>query len=697
MPLTLTPDKIETARAVEAFDGVDENSVNTIRALAMDAVQRANSGHPGLPMGMADAAYVLWTRVLKHNPRNPAWFNRDRFVLSAGHGSMLLYSLLHLSGYDLSLDELKRFRQLGSKTPGHPEVGLTAGVETTTGPLGQGLSNAVGMAIAEKFLATRFNRPLFEIVDHFTYALVSDGDLMEGISHEAASLAGHLGLGKLIWLYDSNGISIDGPTSLAYSEDTAARFGAYGWHVQSADGHDKPAMLTALENARADANAARPSIIIARTHIGYGSPKKQDTNKAHGEPLGEDEVRAAKINLKLDPDAQFAVPKTVRARFALSADKGAQAEAAWRALFDEYARAFPDLAREFSDAIAGRIANNWSVPTFPLDKPLATRAASGAALNALAEKIPTLLGGSADLTPSNNTQTKNSQPITRANFSGRYIHFGVREHAMGALLNGMALHGGVVPYGGTFLIFSDYMRPAIRLAALMHQRVVFVFTHDSIGLGEDGPTHQPIEHLTALRAIPNLVVIRPADATETPEAWRVALARQNGPTALVLTRQALPVLDRSQFARAENLARGGYVLSDFAISPVYFVRVVLIATGSEVHLALEAQKALAKLDIAACVVNMPSWELFDQQSPEYRESVLPESIHARVAIEAGSKLAWSRYVGEHGAVVGLDSFGASAPYQEAYQFFGITVDAIVQAALRICEPINDVEALWHSA
>jgi transketolase len=475
MTLTLAPEKTYTL-AADLFDATDELCVNTLRTLAMDAVQQANSGHPGLPMGIADAAYVLWTRVLKHNPRNPAWFDRDRFILSAGHGSILLYALLHLGGYDLSLDEIKHFRQFASKTPGHPEFGLTPGVETTTGPLGQGLANAVGMAIAEKFLAVRYNRPGFDVVNHYTYAIVSDGEMMEGISHEAASLAGHFGLGKLIWLYDANGISIDGSTALTFTEDVGMRVAAYGWHVQTVDGHDKAAVLAALDAARSETE--RPSLIIARTHIGYGSPHKQDTNKAHGEPLGEDEVRATKENLGWDPDAKFFVPDAARARFEQTIPHGAHAENAWRKMFAAYARECPDLAREFERVVSGQAPDDWAV-VFPLDKPLATRAASGAVLNALAPRLSTLIGGSADLTPSNNTQPKNEQAITRNDFTGRYIHFGVREHAMGAILNGLALHGGVYPYGGTFLVFSDYMRPAIRLAAMMHQRVVFVFTHDS--------------------------------------------------------------------------------------------------------------------------------------------------------------------------------------------------------------------------
>jgi transketolase len=587
------------------YDDLDRLAVTTMRILAADAVQQANSGHPGLPMGAADMAYVLWTRFLKHHPANPVWPDRDRFILSAGHGCMLLYNLLSLTGYDLPLEELKRFRQWGSKTPGHPEYGLTPGVETTTGPLGQGFANGVGMAIAEAHLAARFNRAGHTVVDHYTYAIVSDGDLMEGISHEAASLAGHLGLGKLIALYDDNGISIDGPTSLAFTEDVGTRFEGYGWHVQRIDGHDMVAAEEALTAARAETD--RPSLIIARTHIGFGSPNRQDTAKAHGEPLGEEEVRLTKERLGWSPELKFHVPEKVLTRFRQALARGKVLEAEWNERMAAYEREHPEPAAEFRRALAGKLPAGWDqeLPTFPTDKPLATRAASGKVLEALIPKIGALVGGSADLTPSNNTQVKGQERIQRGSFGGRYIHFGVREHAMGGVLNGLCRHGGLRPYGGTFLIFSDYMRPAIRLAALMHQPVIFVFTHDSIGLGEDGPTHQPVEQLAALRAMPNLVVIRPADATETVEAWRVALTRTNGPTALLLTRQAVPVLDRSKLAPATGLARGGYVLSDFpnpeprAPNP----GVILIATGSEVSLALEAQQQLTDQKAAARYVS----------------------------------------------------------------------------------------------
>ncbi len=675
------PIDTETARVKASagrFNERDRLSATTLRTLAMDAVEQANSGHPGLPMGAADMAYVLWTRFLKHNPADPAWPDRDRFVLSAGHGCMLLYGLLHLSGYDLPLDEIKRFRQWGSRAPGHSEYGLTPGVETTTGPLGQGFANGVGMALAEAHLAARFNRPGHRVVDHYTYVIVSDGDLMEGISHEAASLAGHLGLGKLVSLYDSNGISIDGPTSLAFTEDVAARFAAYQWHVQVIDGHDMPAVEAALHAARAETR--RPSLIVARTHIGYGSPSRQDTAKAHGEPLGEEEVRRTKERYGWPPDSRFHVPDEVYARFREAAAEGAARDSEWRTSLGRYQAEHPELASQLQAAQAGQLLEGWDadMPSFPVDKPLATRAASGRVIDSLAPRVPTLIGGSGDLTPSNNTLPKGERALERRDLSGRYIHFGVREHAMGGVLNGLALHGGLFPYGGTFLIFSDYMRPSIRLAALMRVPVVFVFTHDSIGLGEDGPTHQPVEHLASLRAMPNLVCIRPADATETVEAWRVALSRRDGPTALLLTRQAVPVLDRSVLAPAAGLRRGGYVLSD-APAPA----VILIGTGSEVQLALAAQKILAARGVAARVVSLPSTDLFDRQPPEYRDSVLPASVRARVAVEAGATFGWDRYVGSHGAVIGLDRFGASAPYKAIFENLGITAEAVAAAAFRV--------------
>lgn len=651
--------------------------VNTIRTLAMDAVQKANSGHPGMPMGMADAAFVLWTRFLRHNPRNPKWVNRDRFVLSAGHGSMLLYSLLYLTGYDLPLEELMRFRQWESKTPGHPEYGPTPGVETTTGPLGQGFANGVGMALAERLLAARFNRPGFEIIDHYTYAIVSDGDLMEGISHEAAALAGHLRLGKLIYLYDDNGISIDGPTSLAYSDDVVARFQGYHWHVQRVDGHDRAAVEAAIRAAQAETE--RPSLIICRTHIAYGSPHKQDTAEAHGAPLGEEEVRLTKRNLGWPEDAQFWVPQEVLAVFRRAVEEGIQREQAWNALFTRYRAEYPDLAAELERVMAGELPEGWDahLPVFQAgDKDIATRAASGRTLDVLVPAIPELIGGSADLTPSNNTRAKGVEIVKPGDFRGRYIHFGVREHGMGGILNGLALHGGLIPFGGTFLVFSDYMRPSIRLAAMMGLRVIFVFTHDSIFVGEDGPTHEPVEHLAALRAIPGLVVIRPADANETVEAWKVALTRR-GPTALALSRQNLPILDRSQLAPASELRKGAYVLADAANGQP---DVILLATGSEVVLALEARKLLAAEGIQARVVNMPSWELFEQQPPSYQEAVLPPVITRRVAIEAAVRLGWDRYLGPEGIFIGMDRFGASAPYKVLAEKFGFTPQRVAEAA-----------------
>ncbi len=658
----------------------DQLCINTIRTLAMDGVQKAKSGHPGMPMGMADAAYILWTRFLKHNPADPTWPNRDRFVLSAGHGSMLLYSLLHLTGYDLPLDELKRFRQWGSRTPGHPEYGLTPGVETTTGPLGQGFANGVGMAIAERFLAATFNRPGFPIFDHYTYAIVSDGDLMEGISHEAASLAGHLGLGKIIYLYDDNEISIEGSTDLTFTEDVPARFRAYGWHVQEVDGYDLPAIEAAIRAAQDESE--RPSLIVCHTHIAYGSPNKQDSASAHGEPLGEEEVRLTKQALGWSPDAQFHIPDEVLTVFRRAVEQGRAAQAEWQALFERYAWEYPQEAALLQRLWAGDLPEGWekALPDFtPADGEMATRQASGAVLNALAPVLPTLIGGSADLAPSNNTLLKGLDDFQKATPAGRNLHFGVREHAMGALLNGMALHGGVIPYGGTFLVFSDYMRPAVRLAALMEQRVVYVWTHDSVWIGEDGPTHQPVEHLLALRAIPNLVVIRPCDANETAAAWRVALERREGPTALALTRQKLPILAETARDAAETVARGAYVLADAPGA----IDVILIATGSEVHLALAARKLLAEKGIAARVVSMPSWELFDAQEPAYREWVLPPQVTARLAIEAGVTLGWEKYVGPAGGVIGLDRFGASAPYKVLMEQFGFTPQAVAKRVVEL--------------
>jgi transketolase len=667
---------------VSTAQELDQLSVNTIRTLAMDAVQKANSGHPGMPMGAADVAYVLWTQFLTHNPSNPSWPDRDRFVLSGGHGSMLLYSLLHLTGYDLPLEELKNFRQWGSLTPGHPEYGLTPGVETTTGPLGQGFANGVGLAIAERFLAELFNRPGYQIVDHYVYAIVTDGDLMEGVSHEAASLAGHLGLGKLIYLYDDNHISIDGPTELAFTEDRCGRFEAYGWQVQQVDGHDREAIARAIRAAQAELN--RPSLIACRTHIAYGSPNKHDTAEAHGSPLGEEEVRLTKENLGWPPDAKFYVPDQVLANFRQAVPRGERIEAEWRGLLDRYAVEYPDMAGLWKQVWSGQLPAGWekALPSFKAgDAAIATRSASGKVLNALAPLLPTLIGGSADLTPSNNTELKGHPWLQTRQFAGRNIHFGVREHAMGAILNGMALHGGVIPYGGTFLVFSDYMRPTIRLAAIMELPVTYVFTHDSVGLGEDGPTHQPIEHIAALRAIPNLVVIRPADATETVEAWRVALERHDGPVALLLSRQNLPILDRSVLGPAEGLRRGAYILAGSDATP----DVILIATGSEVSVALDARKRLADQGIKARVVSMPSWELFEQQPPDYRAAVLPPQVTARVAVEAAVPMGWDRYVGSQGDVVGINRFGASAPYKVIFEQLGFTGENVALRALAVLD------------
>ncbi len=604
--------------------------INTIRFLAVDAVEQAKSGHPGMPMGAAPMAYVLWIRHLRHNPRDPMWPNRDRFVLSAGHGSMLLYALLHLTGYDLPMEELQCFRQWGSRTPGHPEYGLTPGVETTTGPLGQGFANAVGMAIAEQYLAAHFNRDGFPLFDHFTYVIASDGDLMEGISHEAASLAGHLGLGKLIVLYDDNDISIDGSTDLTFTEDVGARFEAYGWHVQRVDdGNDLVAIDAALWKARAETE--RPSLIIVRTHIGYGSPNKQDTSAAHGAPLGPEEVRQTKRNLGWPESKTFYVPEEVYRHMRQAVTRGQQWQAEWEALRARYREAHPAEAAELDRWLSRRLPEGWSegLPTFEAGKAVATRSASGAVLNVLAPRLPELIGGSADLAESNKTHPKGREAFSRDNRKGGYIHFGVREHAMAAICNGLSLHG-LRAYASTFLVFSDYLRPSLRLSALMGQPVIYVFTHDSIGLGEDGPTHQPIEHLASLRAIPHVVVLRPADATETVEAWKVALERKDGPTVLVLTRQNVPVLDRSRLAPADGVRRGAYVLKEAQGA----LQAILLASGSEVHVALAAAEQLEAEGIGARVVSMPSWELFRQQEAAYRESVLPPEVTVRVAVEA---------------------------------------------------------------
>jgi len=660
---------------------LDQLCINTIRMLAVDAVQKAKSGHPGMPMGAAVMAYVLWTRFLKHNPVNPKWPDRDRFVLSAGHGSMLLYALLHLTGYDLSLEDLQHFRQWESKTPGHPEYGITPGVETTTGPLGQGFGNGVGMAIAERWLAAQFNRPNHSIVDHYTYAIVSDGDLMEGVASEAASLAAHLKLGNLIYLYDANQVSIDGNTSLAFTEDVGRRFEAYGWHVRRlADGNDLVAVEAAIRAAQAE--TTRPSLIVCRTHIGYGSPNKQDTNKAHGEPLGDEEVKLTKQKLGWPLTPTFLIPEEARQEFRQAIARGKAWEAEWEQRLAAYSAAFPEEAARWEQYMSGKLAQGWDakLPAFvPSDQPLATRAASGKALQALFPKVTNLLGGSADLAPSSNTYVPGVPEFQAGSYGGRNFHFGVREHAMGAICNGIAQHGGLRPYTGTFLIFSDYMRPAVRLAALMKAPVIFIYTHDSIGLGEDGPTHQPIEHLAALRAIPELCLIRPADANETVEAWRVALTH-SGPTCLILTRQNLPVLERARTQPDGGVDRGGYILAD---PPQGSPRILLIATGSEVSVAVGAQKLLAEKGVAARVVSMPSWELFDRQPQSYRDSVLPPTLTARLAIEAAAPLGWHKYVGPAGEIVGMTRFGASAPGSVNFEKFGFTPQNVADRAIAL--------------
>jgi transketolase len=657
---------------------IQDLAINTIRFLSADGVQNANSGHPGLPMGTAAIAYTLWTHHLHHNPKDPKWVNRDRFILSGGHGSMMLYSLLFLTGYDLSLDELKNFRQWGSRTPGHPEFGLTPGVEMTTGPLGQGFATGVGMAIAEAHLAAEFNRPGHTLVDHFTYAIVTDGDLMEGVASEAASLAGHLKLGKLIYLYDDNRITIDGSTDLAFTEDRGKRFEAYGWQVlHVADGNDVEAIDRAVEAAKVD---PRPSLIICRTHIGFGLPTRQDTSKAHGEPPGDEELNGAKQKLGWPLEPRFYIPSEALKLFRQAEKSGADLQKDWNQAFKAYQGEYPELAAEFSRRMEGKLPEDWEtvLPAFPADaKGMATRAASGKVINALAAKIPELVGGSADLAPSNNTWIAGQPDFQAATPEGRNFHFGVREHAMGAIVNGMAIYGGLVPYGATFLVFTDYMRPTIRLSALSHLPSIWVMTHDSIGLGEDGPTHQPIEQIASLRAIPNLVVLRPGDANEVSEAWRVAISRRNGPTLLALSRQAVPTLDRNVCAPASELSKGAYVLTDLGGS---LPEIILMATGSEVSLVLDAGYTLATEGRSVRVVSMPSWELFDTQPQTYRDQVLPPSAELRIAVEAGVTMGWERWVGPKGKILGINHFGASAPAKTIYEKFGLTVNDIVRQA-----------------
>jgi transketolase len=645
---------------------------NTIRMLAADAVQKAGSGHPGAPMGQADLAFVLWDRCLKFDPADLSWSDRDRFVLSSGHGCLLLYSLLHLYGCGLSLDDLRAYRQWGSLTPGHPERGHTPGVETTTGPLGQGIANAVGMALAERHLAKRFNREGFPVVDHRTWCICSDGDLMEGVASEAASLAGHLALGKLTVLYDDNRVTIGGPTSIAFTEDVAARFGAYGWHVVTVDGHDHQAVAWALEKAVTASD--QPSLILARTHIGFGSPKLQDTSEVHGSPLGEEELKRTKEALGWPLSPAFHVPPEVYAHARAAGERGRRSHAEWNNLWDRYREAHPDLAREFERRQAGRLPEGWDrdLPRFDAGSSVATRNASGKVLNAVARAVPELLGGSADLEPSNKTLITGEPSQSAAAPGGRNIHFGVREHAMGSVANGLAYHGGLRPYNGTFLVFSDYQRPAVRLSALVGLPVVYVYTHDSIGVGGDGPTHQPVEHLISLRAIPGLAVIRPADANETRVAWQVAMER-SGPTALILTRQDLPVIEGLP---VDQLRRGAYIAHDPERGPDSLI----IATGSELHLCLQAATQLAKRGRAVRVVSMPSWELFEAQPAAYREAVLPGAISRRLAVEAGSSHGWWKYVGMHGQVLGVDRFGASASEKRLFEEFGLTVEGVVEHA-----------------
>ncbi|HSK71549.1 MAG TPA: transketolase [Pyrinomonadaceae bacterium] len=657
---------------------IEELSINTIRTLSLDAVQKANSGHPGLPLGMAPAAYVLWTQFLRHNPKNPRWFNRDKFLLSAGHGSMLVYSLLHLTGYEsVSMDEIKNFRQLHSRTPGHPENFMTEGVEITTGPLGQGFANGVGMAIGAKHLAAVFNREGFPVVDNYVYAIVSDGDLMEGISNEAASLAGHLELGNLIYLYDDNYITIDGATNLAFTEDRAARFEALGWHVQTVDdGNDLIAIEQAIEAAREVTN--QPSLICVKTIIGYGMPK-QGTNKAHSDAPGEEAVRETKRNLGWDEDKHFYVPDEVYEHFRQAMRRGETIENEWNRVVEEYCEKYEEEGRRLKLIMRNELPEGWEdpLPTFENVESKATRAYSGEVINAIAGKVQNLIGGSADLTGSNNTEIKSSHAFQPTEYDGRNIYYGVREHAMGAAMTGISLNGGLIPFGGTFLTFSDYMRPAIRLAALSGIQVIYVFTHDSIGLGEDGPTHQSVEHLAALRAIPKLAVIRPADAHETREAWRIALKRKQAPTAFALSRQKVAVIDRNKFASAEGTQKGAYILAEAdGENP----QLILIATGSEVGLALEAREQLQSEGISTRVVSMPCWELFDEQSAEYREEVLPPNIKARLAIEAGVSLGWAKYVGDAGDTLTVDKFGASAPAEDVFEEYGFTVENVVKKA-----------------
>jgi transketolase len=670
-------------------DSIVNKAIYTIKFLSVDGVQNANSGHPGLPLGCSGIAYALWMKILKYNPKNPDWFNRDRFVLSGGHGSMLLYSMLHLTGYDVSMEDLKSFRQWGSVTPGHPEYGLTPGVEVTTGPLGQGFANGVGMAIAEAHLAAEFNRPGHTIVDHYVYAIVTDGDLMEGVASEAASLAGHLKLGKLIYFYDDNRISIDGSTNLAFTEDRAKRFEAYGWHISFVDDpYDIEALTAAVKNAKLD---ERPSLIIVRTTIGHGLPSVEGTEEAHGSPPGWDQIKIAKENAGWSPEERFNIPDDIRAHFLTKVEEGRVSESAWAKQFEAYREAFLDLAKAFSRRLKGELPENWesALPVFPEDeKGIATRAASGKVLNALAKTLPELMGGSADLAPSNKTWINDELPFQAESPEGRNMHFGVREHAMGAIVNGMAVHGGLIPYGGTFLVFSDYMRGAIRLSALSEYPSIWVFTHDSIGVGEDGPTHQPVEQAGSLRIIPNLVTIRPADANETAQAWRYAVMHHE-PVAILLSRQKTPTIDRTTYSEAEGLLRGAYILADMGQDKP---ELILMASGTEVDLILRAGSNLAAEGVNVRIVSFPSWEIFSKQDRAYQNEVFPPSIKARLAVEAGSTMGWERWVGDRGRMIGINKFGASAPGDQVMQKYGFTVSNIIDQALDLLRTYNQNNA-----
>lgn len=654
-----------------------QHCIDTVRVLSADAVQKANSGHPGTPMALSPLGHILWSEVMKYNPQNPEWVNRDRFVLSCGHACMLQYSYLHLTGYKISLEDIKNFRQLHSITAGHPEYGLTPGIEVTTGPLGQGFANGVGIAIAQQYMAARYNQPDFNIFDYKIYAICSDGDLMEGISAEAASFAGHLGLGNMIYFYDSNHITIEGDTDLAFDEDVSKRFEGYGWHIQNLpDINDLEALSKAIKNAQNE--TTRPSLIKVRSYIGYGSPNKQNTAAAHGSPLGKEEVRLVKENFGFDPDKNFVIPDEVSNFYQKAGKKSAKNEEEWNELYKNYSLRHPDLAKEYESIISGKLSEDWQkkLPVFEAGEEMATRKASGKTLNAIAEYFPQLIGGSADLSPSTDTNLDAYNSFSTKHRDGRNFHFGIREHAMGAVLNGMALSNYLIPYGATFLIFSDYMRPPLRLAAIMKIRSIMVFTHDSIALGEDGTTHQPVEQLIGLRTVPNMTVIRPADANETAQAWRVAIEHTDGPVVIVLTRQGTPIIDQKKYATARNLEKGAYILSDSEGIP----DIILIATGSEVQLILKAQTELKKNNIQARVVSMPSWSLFDKQDFTYRETVLPKSIRKRLAVEAGSPVGWMKYTTDEGDVIGIDKFGESAPGEEVMKDYGFTVGNVLKRA-----------------